>query len=116
MDFKTITIGNKEVAIIETHDVILHEASDANDVIGNAGAEYVILYEENFAKDFFDLSTRKLGELLQKFTNYQMQLAITGDFEKYPSESFKAFRYESNSQRKYLFVTSLEEVKTKWNQ
>ena len=36
------------------------------------------------------------GEILQKFSNYRMKLAIIGEFEKYKSKSLKAFITESN--------------------
>ncbi len=44
--------------------------------------------------DFFDLSTRLAGEILQKFINYHVKIAIIGDFSIYTSKSLKDFIYE----------------------
>ena len=39
------------------------------------------------------------GEILQKFSNYRVRLAIVGDFTPYSSKSIKDFIYESNKKR-----------------
>ncbi|UUC44682.1 DUF4180 domain-containing protein [Flavobacterium cerinum] len=67
----------------------------------------VILYEKNITQDFFDLKTKMAGEILQKFSNYRMQLTIVGDFEKYPGKSLKAFIYECNKGQSVNFVANL---------
>lgn len=87
---------------------------DVLDIIGNAPTMYVVLYEENFTKDYFDLSTRKLGEVLQKLTNHRVKLAIIGDFEKFTSKSLHAFIYETNRHGEYLFVPSIDKAKKIW--
>ncbi len=94
--------------------VLLREPQDALDIIADTASPYVVLHERNLAADFFDLSTRKLGDLLQKFTNYQVRLAIIGDFAKYPSRALQAFIYESNRHGDYLFVSSIQEAIRIW--
>lgn len=64
----------------------------------------VVLYDTNITPDFFDLKTKMAGEILQKFSNYRMQLAIVGDFEKYPGKSLKDFIYECNKGQSVHFV------------
>ena len=83
--------------------------------MASLSSDHIILHEHNFEKDFFDLKTGKLGEILLKFTNYNVKLAIIGDFGKYESKSLKAYIYESNVLRDYLFVNSLEDVKRIWS-
>ncbi|NTU72690.1 DUF4180 domain-containing protein [Candidatus Roizmanbacteria bacterium] len=107
-------VGNKEITEIVT-DTVIKNTQDAVDLLGSAGNAYVILYDRNFEPDFFDLSTRKLGEILQKFANYQVKLAIVGDFEKYPSKTLKEFIFESNRQGDYLFVASVEDAIERWS-
>ncbi len=70
----------------------------------------IILHEENITPAFFDLSSGIAGEVLQKFSNYGVQLAIVGDFEKYPGKSLSDFIYESNKGRQVSFLNSVEEA------
>lgn len=117
MEIKTISAGNRDISEIISKDVLIKNTQDALDVIGEAAMpEYMILHEYNFEKDFFDLSTRKLGDVLQKFTNYQIKLAIIGDFSQYKSNALKDFIYESNKHGDYLFVESLDEIIKRWTE
>ena len=86
-------------------------APDALDIMADAsynGASGVVIHEHQLAPEFFDLKTRLAGEILQKFSNYRMQLAIVGDFTKYKSKSLNDFIFESNKTGHILFVDSLE--------
>ena len=56
--------------------------------------------------DFFDLKSGIAGEILQKFSNYRIRLAIVGDFSKYTNKSLKDFIYESNKGGQINFVDS----------
>lgn len=114
MDTQIIDIGNNKVSVVTAKDILISEVGDANDIMANSPTDHMVLNEHNFERDFFDLSTRKLGEVLQKFTNYRVKLAIIGDFSKYPGESLKAFIYESNKHGDYLFVTSMDEIRKYW--
>jgi hypothetical protein len=59
---------------------------------------------------FFDLKTKIAGEILQKFSNYRIGLAIVGDFSKYESKSMKDFIFESNKTKHVNFVEMLEDA------
>ncbi len=56
--------------------------------------------------DFFDLKSGIAGEILQKFSNYLVRLAIVGDFSKYANKSLKDFIFESNKGGQINFVDS----------
>lgn len=70
----------------------------------------IIIREKNVTPDFFDLKTGLAGEILQKFSNYRVQLVIIGEFNKYPGQSIKDFIYESNKSRQVNFLASLEQA------
>lgn len=70
----------------------------------------MILHQKNITPAFFDLKTKLAGEILQKFTQYQMQLVIVGDFEKYQSNSLNDFIYESNKGKQINFVKHVEDI------
>jgi len=114
MKIKIINNGNILISEIISEEIIVKNEQDALDVMANVSTDHIVLHEYNFEKDFFDLSTRIAGEILQKFTNYHIKLAIIGDFEKYQSKSLHAFIYESNKQRDYLFVSSIDDVLKIW--
>lgn len=60
------------------------------------GCEALVLTKNCLDEDFFKLSSGLAGEVLQKFVNYQMRLAVVGDFSRYTSKPLKDFIYESN--------------------
>ncbi len=114
MTFNEFTIGEIQVAEVISPDICITNTQDVLDLMGEIQADTYIFHTHHFETDFFDLSTRKLGEILQKFTNYRIKVAIIGDFSMYPSSTLKDFIYESNKVGEYLFVSSLDEVKKKW--
>jgi len=65
--------------------------------------------------DFFRLETRVAGEIIQKFVNYQMRLAIVGDISSLQNESraLRAFIGESNRGRALWFVSDWDELESR---
>ncbi|WP_228377070.1 DUF4180 domain-containing protein [Chryseobacterium sp. FH2] len=93
--------------------MVINSVQDSLDLLGNIyyqGFDKVILYDKNILPEFFDLKTKIAGELLQKFSNYRLQLIIIGDFSKYQSRSLKDFIFESNKTQLVNFVTHISEV------
>ena len=100
-DFRFIShiVGKAMVAEVSANDMLLTAPEDANDLLGNAyyqGFDGMIISTDKISPRFFDLKTRLAGEILQKFSTFQMRLAIVGDFSTFTSESLKSFIYESN--------------------
>jgi len=78
------------------------------------GASKMILHQENIVPAFFDLKSRLAGDILQKFSNYRVQLAIVGDFTKVESKSLGDFIRESNRQGRVIFVATAEEARERF--
>ncbi len=114
MNIETVRIGNFDVSVVTSDDVLIRTPDDALDLIANAPTENLLLFLHNFEADFFDLSTRKLGEALLKFTNYRTRLAVIGDFDQFPSTNLKAFIYESNRHGEHIFVPTMADVAAIW--
>ena len=74
------------------------------------GAASIVIDKKLVCGDFFILSTGLAGEILQKFTNYQVKMAIYGDFTGYTSKPLKDFIYESNKGSNFFFVATKEEA------
>ena len=112
MEIKIHTIDNRKIAEIISDDIVLQTVEDAIDLIGNMsyqGFDKLIIHEENMISDFFELKNKIAGNILQKFSQYSMPLAIIGDFEKYESKSLNDFIFESNKGKQINFVTTIED-------
>jgi alpha/beta hydrolase len=112
MEIKIHTIDNRKIAEIISDDIVLQTVEDAVDLIGNMsyqGFDKLIIHEENMIPDFFELKNKIAGNILQKFSQYSMPLAIIGDFEKYESKSLNDFIFESNKGSQINFVTTIED-------
>lgn len=111
----TITSHTKneiQIAEVISDKLIIETAEDGLDLMGNLyyqGFDSIIIHEENLTPSFFDLKTGIAGEILQKFSNYRMRLAIIGNFEKYPAKSIQDFIFESNKVGRINFLGSVEE-------
>lgn len=106
-------INDIKIAEVISDEIIIQSAQDGLDLMGNIyyqGFDKVIIYEKNITPGFFDLKTKIAGEILQKFSNYRIGLAIVGDFSKYESKSMKDFIFESNTTKHVNFVGRLEEA------
>ncbi|WP_027373270.1 MULTISPECIES: DUF4180 domain-containing protein [Chryseobacterium] len=113
MVIKSHEINNIRIAEVISNEVIIQSAQDGLDLMGNIyyqGFDKIVLYEENITPDFFDLKTKIAGEILQKFSNYRIGLAIVGDFSKFESKSMRDFIFESNKAQHINFVNMLEEA------
>lgn len=115
MNTRTIIAGDKRICHVLSRKILIRNTQDALDLMANADSEYIVLHDYNFEKDFYELSTRKLGEVLQKFTNYRIKLAIIGNYARYPGETLKDFIYESNKHGEYLFVSTPDQAVKIWN-
>jgi len=103
--------GNIKIAEIRSDKIILNKVQDALDFMADAdynGAQKIILNKENIHPDFFKLATGLAGEVLQKFVNYKIKLAIVGDFSKYQSKPLQDFIRECNRGNQFLFVPDIE--------
>lgn len=106
-----IRISEKEssiVAIIESPDILINNPQDALDLMATIahlyGCNKMVISESSITKSFFDLKTGIAGDILQKYTNYNIKIAIVGNFENYNSKSLKDFIFESNQGNQVFFL------------
>lgn len=111
MELKVFEANEQRIAEVISEDVVIKNSQDALDVIAEAGAQdayALILYEKNLPPAFFDLQTRLAGDILQKHATYSVKVAIVGAFEKFTSNSLRAFIIESNRGNLVFFVSDRE--------
>jgi hypothetical protein len=81
--------GDSRVAIVESSDIVIGDVQGALDLMASVkytyGCDKILINKSNITEDFFELRTRLAGEILQKYTNYNVKLAIVGDFDGYSS-------------------------------
>ncbi len=104
-------IADKGIKIAEIlpMDEQIKSADDILDLIAEISfndCNKIMIHSQSLHPDFFDLKTRLAGEILQKFSNYRMRLAIIGDFTEIKSRSLNDFIRESNDRGVISFVDS----------
>lgn len=75
-------------------------------------ATIVAIPVERLSDDFFRLSTRLAGEVVQKFANYRLRLVIVGDISERVSQSksLRDFVYEANNGQLVWLVADEDEL------
>jgi hypothetical protein len=114
MEIKFIEINGIKIAEILSDAILINKTQDALDIMADCNYQdsyKIILHAENIIAGFFDLKTGIAGDILQKFSTYNVQLAIVGDFSKYTSKSLNDFIFESNKLGRINFVNSTDEAK-----
>ena len=108
MDIKKAKENDIEIAIVNGNEILIKDVQSALDLITTVKYETdcdrIIINKAAVCEEFFHLSTRLAGEILQKFINYNIKLAIIGDFSFY-SESLKAFIFECNRGNNIYFLS-----------
>jgi len=112
VNIKTVRKNNAVIAVLQSEELLIADVQSALDLIATVGYETgcvgMVLNKSTIAEGFFKLSTGLAGEILQKFINYTMKLAIIGDFSHYSSKPLADFIYESNQGRHIFFVSDEE--------
>ncbi|NJP32069.1 DUF4180 domain-containing protein [Micromonospora thermarum] len=100
------------VLVLDPAGPVIATEQDALDLIGSAflGAQVVAVPASRLDARFFALGTRFAGEIMQKFVNYRLRLAIVGDISAYLAESsaLRALVHESNQGGHVWFVPDLD--------
>lgn len=102
------------IAVVTGEEKVITDTRSALDlamtVKYEAGAARIAIDKKLVCEDFFILSTGVAGEILQKFINYQVKMAVYGDFSRYTSKPLHDFIYESNQGKDFFFVATQEEA------
>jgi hypothetical protein len=102
-----------KIAEIISDEITIKDTDDALDLMAESrylDAGKMIVYENQVSPEFFDLKTRLAGDILQKFSNYRMQLALIGSFSKYKSRSLQDFIRECNKGNRIFFSDNLNDA------
>ena len=114
MNITKIERNGAIIAQIESEEALITDVQSALDWMATVryetDADSMILPKAAMTEQFFVLSSRLAGDILQKFVNYQFKVAIVGDFSGYTSKPLRDFIYESNQGKHVFFVSTVEEA------
>jgi hypothetical protein len=117
MEINTVEVGGVKIAAVKGEGKLLCDERSALDIIASVnyitGCDRMTIAKSSVADDFFVLSTRLAGDILQKFINYHMKLAIYGDYSGYKSKPLHDFIYESNRGKDIFFTATEKEAELK---
>lgn len=91
MKIKIHQLDHIKIAEILTKKIFIISPGDALDLLGTLyfqSFDKIIIHQNNLTPDFFDLKTGIAGEILQKFSNYRVRLAVIGNFSSFTGKSF----------------------------
>jgi Domain of unknown function (DUF4180) len=106
---------NPEARVVIASEINLSIRSirDVSDAVSAVyGADGLLLTESDLAPEFFDLRSGIAGELFQKFTNYQIHLAIVVNNLEVYGERFGELAFEHRNHKLIRFFNSMETAKS----
>lgn len=114
MQIEKRMVNDIPIAVVTGDECILTDTQSALDLIMSvqyeSGCSRIAMNKEAISEDFFILSTRLAGEILQKFINYGIKFSIYGDFSSYTSKPLKDFIYECNNGNDISFATDVNDA------
>ncbi len=117
MNIEHTNIDGIDIAIVSGDKCVITDASSALDLAMtikyDTGATNIVIDKAIISEDFFKLSTGIAGEILQKFINYHIKVAVFGEYSQYTSKPLKDFIYESNHGKDFFFVETKQQAITK---
>ena len=108
-------LGGLTVLELSPEGPLIAGQQDATDAVAAgwmADAAMVAIPVARLPDTIFVLANRRLGELMQKFVNYRLRLAIVGDIRAAvaASDAFRDFVREANRGREVWFVDDMAEL------
>ncbi|MFG1944311.1 DUF4180 domain-containing protein [Nonomuraea sp. NPDC048826] len=115
-DHPAATAPMPGVMMCEADGPTVRTERDALDLIGDAWyqrAHLVAIPVERLHEDFWRLSTRVAGEVIQKFANYRIKVAVIGDISQHISSStaLRDWIREANRGDELWFLPDLQALR-----
>ncbi|HDR3887552.1 TPA: DUF4180 domain-containing protein [Bacillus cereus] len=114
MELEKIVTGGINIAVVRNDTLVISDVQSALDLLATVQYEVdskrIIIHKSLISESFFDLKTGLAGEILQKFINYKVKIAIVGDFSMYASESLKDLIYECNNGNDIFYLATEQQA------
>ena len=110
-----LVLHDRTVLVCDADGPPIDGVQGALDVIGQAWgheADMVVIPVSRLDDSFFTLSTGVAGDVMQKFANYQLPLAVIGSIahQAGASSALRALVSESNRGAQVWFLDSLDQL------
>ncbi|WP_028548039.1 DUF4180 domain-containing protein [Paenibacillus sp. UNC451MF] len=114
MNITKLEAGGRNIAVVSSSETLIGDVQSALDLMATVhyetGCDRIVINKSLLSDSFFDLKTRLAGEILQKFINYRVKIAIVGDFSGYSSQSLQDFIYECNRGHDIFFLPTEQQA------
>lgn len=112
MQIEQIKSNSIDIAHITAQEPVITNTQSALDLAMSVkyetGASRIAISKDLVCGEFFILSSGMAGEILQKYINYHVKMAIYRDYSHYASKPLRDFIYESNQGKDFFFVATRE--------
>ena len=98
------------ILIAAENGISIRSREDINDAVGASLGRRLILSERDLGPDFFNLQTGLAGELIQKFVNYRVRVAIVLPAPEAYGDRFSELAYEHATHPTVRFVRTIDEA------
>lgn len=113
MNIEHLKDNGTDIVVISSEEKLIVDTQSALDLVMTVKYETnstnIVMNKSAVCEEFFILSSGMAGEILQKFINYHVRIAIYGDYSQYTSKPLRDFIYESNHGNNFFFVSTKEE-------
>jgi hypothetical protein len=114
MTEKIIETSNGIIVVVNSGTPIIRDGRSAMDFVATTVYTHdccgIVLNKEAFSEEFYMLSSGVAGEVVQKFVNFRIRLAIVGDFSGYTSKPLHDYIYECNNGKHLYFAANEDEA------
>ncbi|MEI4830249.1 DUF4180 domain-containing protein [Bacillus sp. FJAT-53711] len=114
MNIEKVEINGRNIAVVRSNKILIWDVQSALDLMATVqyevGCNRIVINKALLSESFFNLKTRLAGEILQKFINYRVKVAIIGDFSAYSSQSLKDFIYECNNGNDVFYLPTEQQA------
>lgn len=113
MKIEIINIDEIQIAEIISDKIVIENIDDFMNIIRysySSDISNIIIFEKSISPDFFNLKNGLAGEIFQKCSNYQINMAIIGDFSKFNSKPLNDLIYECNKSGNIVFLENNEQA------
>ena len=100
----------RKIIIASDRGISIRCRDDVSDAVGASLGRGLILTEGDLGPDFFDLRTGLAGELIQKFVNYRVRVAIIVPMPDAHGERFAELVHEHATHPTVRFAGSVDEA------
>jgi len=111
-------IHGTRVLLCSPDGAVIRGEREAVDLVGDAyhlDVAWIVLPVERLTDDFFRLRTRVAGDIVQKFANYRLRVAVVGDIAAHveAGDALRDFVRESNRGTQLWFVRDVDALRAR---